>query len=34
VGGGLGTDVQTGAVLSIPPGPAVTANFIWTGGAP
>jgi len=31
VGGGLGTDVQTGAVLSIPLGPAVTATFTWTG---
>jgi hypothetical protein len=34
IGGGLGTDVQTGAVLSIPSGSAVTANFSWISAGP
>jgi hypothetical protein len=29
VGGGLGTAIPTGTLLSIPAGPAVTANIIW-----
>jgi hypothetical protein len=32
--GGLGTDVQTGSVVSIPAGSALTATFTWGGALP